>query len=92
MNPVNNIGQSAAVQKITTSPIQKSVSTEAPKQIPASDRLELSGASHLLKSLQTNDIRADKVASIKAQIESGSYEDDHKLDVATDRLLDDLLK
>lgn len=92
MNPVNNIGQSAAVQKITTSPIQKSVSAEAPKQLPATDRLELSGASHLLKSLQNNDIRTDKVASIKAQIESGSYEDDAKLDIATDRLLDDLLK
>ena len=92
MNPVNNIGQSAAVQKITTSPIQKSVSAEAPTQLPATDRLELSGASHLLKSLQNNDIRADKVASIKAQIESGSYEDDAKLDIATDRLLDDLLK
>jgi anti-sigma28 factor (negative regulator of flagellin synthesis) len=32
----------------------------------------------------------DKVASIKAQIEAGTYEDDHKLDVAADRLLDDL--
>jgi anti-sigma28 factor (negative regulator of flagellin synthesis) len=92
MNPVNNIGQSAAVQKITTSPIQKSVSDEAPAQLPATDRLELSGASHLLKSLQNNDIRTEKVASIKAQIESGSYEDDAKLDIATDRLLDDLLK
>lgn len=92
MNPVNNVGQSAAVQKITTSPIQKSVSAEAPKQLPATDRLELSGVSHLLKSLQTNDVRLDKVASIKAQIESGTYEDDAKLDIATDRLLDDLLK
>ncbi len=45
-----------------------------------------------LKSLQSNDIRADKVAQIKAQIEAGAYEDDQKLDVATDRLLDDLLK
>ena len=56
------------------------------------DRLELSGLSPMLKTLRRNDLRADKVANIKAQIEAGTYEDDKKLDVATDRLLDDLLK
>jgi anti-sigma28 factor (negative regulator of flagellin synthesis) len=42
--------------------------------------------------LKQNDMRAEKVAQIKAQIEAGTYDDDQKLDVATDRLLDDLLK
>jgi anti-sigma28 factor (negative regulator of flagellin synthesis) len=46
----------------------------------------------LLKTLKNNDIRTDKVAAIKAQIEAGTYEDDKKLDAAVDRLLDDLLK
>jgi anti-sigma28 factor (negative regulator of flagellin synthesis) len=32
------------------------------------------------------------VAAIKAQIEAGTYEDDQKLDIAADRLLDDLMK
>ena len=32
------------------------------------------------------------IAAIKAQIENGTYDDDKKLDVAVDRLLDDLLK
>jgi len=54
------------------------------------DRVELSGMSHLLSKLKSNDIRADKVANVKEQIASGKYEDDHKLDVAVDRLLDDL--
>src|SRR5687768_8535188 len=90
---VNNVGSNSPVQKITSNPVQKSIPADAPKQLPATDRLELSGVSHLLKALKSNsDVRTEKVAEIKAQIESGTYEDDKKLDVAVDRLLDDLLK
>ena len=35
-------------------------------------------------------VREDKVEAIKAQIKSGTYESDEKLDIAADRLLDDL--
>ena len=90
---VNNVGQSSPVEKIVNNPIQKTIPADAPKQLPATDRLELSGVSHLLKALKANsDVRTDKVAEIKAQIEAGTYEDEKKLDVAVDRLLDDLLK
>jgi flagellar biosynthesis anti-sigma factor FlgM len=90
---VNNVGQSSPVQKLTSNPIHKSIPADAPKQLPASDRLELSGVSHLLTALKSNsDVRTDKVAEIKAQIEAGNYEDDKKLDIAVDRMLDDLLK
>jgi anti-sigma28 factor (negative regulator of flagellin synthesis) len=89
---VNNVGPSSQVQKLVQNPIQKELPTEPSGPTRASDRLELSGASHLLKSLKSNDVRAEKVDSIKAQIESGTYEDDHKLNVAIDKLLDDLTK
>ena len=90
---VNNVGQSSPVEKIVNNPIQKTIPTDAPKQLPATDRLELSGVSHLLKALKSNsDVRTDKVAEIKAQLEAGTYEDEKKFDVAVDRLLDDLLK
>jgi flagellar biosynthesis anti-sigma factor FlgM len=92
INNVNNLGSSSPVQKILSNPIQKQIPADAPAQLPAGDKLELSGMSNLLKTLKANDIRTDKVATIKAAIASGTYEDDHKLDVATDRLLDDLLK
>ena len=36
------------------------------------------------------DIRADRVADIRTQIESGVYETDEKLDVAVSRLLDEI--
>jgi anti-sigma28 factor (negative regulator of flagellin synthesis) len=91
---VNNIQSTSPVQKLVNNPVQKSIPTDAPKQLPAADRLELSGVSHLLKALKANDgVRTDKVAEIKSAIESGNYrDDDAKLDVAVDRLLDDLLK
>lgn len=92
MSSINHIGGPSPLQRVTANPIQKQVGADAPKQMPATDKLELSGASHLLKSLQKNDIRADKVADIKAQIEAGTYDDEKKLDAAVDRLLDDLLK
>jgi anti-sigma28 factor (negative regulator of flagellin synthesis) len=92
MSSINHIGGPSPLQRVTANPIQKQVGADAPKQMPATDKLELSGASHLLKSLQKNDIRADKVAEIKAQIEAGTYDDEKKLDAAVDRLLDDLLK
>ncbi len=90
MSTVNSVGTNTPIQKVVSQPIQKEIQADAPKQVPVTDRLELSGVSHLLASLKTNDIRTEKVASIKAAIEAGTYDDDHKLNVATDRLLDDL--
>jgi anti-sigma28 factor (negative regulator of flagellin synthesis) len=94
MDPIQNTGASAPLQKIYSKPVQRQIPADAPKQLPATDRLELSGVSHLLKTLKASgDVRTDKVASVKAQIESGTYDaDGQKLDAATDKLLDDLMK
>ena len=87
---VNNVGNSSPVQKIVSNPVQKSIPADAPKQLPAADRLELSGVSHLLATLKANDVRADKVASVRAALEAGTYETGEKLDAAIDKLLNDL--
>jgi negative regulator of flagellin synthesis FlgM len=92
MNPVNSASQSTPIQKILSNPVSKEIPAGAPKQLPATDKLELSGVSHLLSKLKTNDIRADKVSAVRAQIEAGTYESEDKLDAATNRLLDDLTK
>ena len=91
---INGLGSNSPIQKLTQQPIRKEIPTDAPPAQPArgADQLELSGMSHLLKTLQSNDVRADKVAQVKAQIEAGTYETDEKLDAAADRLLDDLQK
>ncbi len=92
MSAINGLGTNIPVQKVVNSPVYRSVGAEAPKQLPMTDKLELSGMGHLLQTLKANDVRMDKVAAVKSQIEAGNYEDDAKLDVAVDRLLDDLLK
>lgn len=90
---VSNAASAASIKKVANQPIEKQVPADAPKQLPITDRVELSGMCGILKSLKAgNDFRADKVADIKAQIEAGTYETDEKLDIAADRLLDDLLK
>ena len=90
MNPVNGVGSSNPINQITSQPVRKSVPADAPPQSRASDRVELSGVSHLMAALKQNDIRTDKVADVKAQIKAGTYEDDAKLDVTADKLLDEL--
>ena len=93
MSSINNVGGSAPVNPVYTKPVAKPAAGAPAEAARGKDRLELSGLSPMLKTLKTGgDIRADKVAAIKAQIEAGTYEDDKKLDVATDRLLDDLDK
>ena len=93
MSNVNNVSNNTPVQKIAAPVIAKPASAAtASAPLRASDRLELSGLSGVLKTLKANDVRTDKVADIKAQINAGTYENDSKLNAATDRLLDDLLK
>ena len=65
--------------------------TAATSQPRAADRLELTGASHLLELAKGGDVRADKIADIKAAIADGSYDLDAKADVVADRLLGDLV-
>ena len=89
---VNNVGATNPVQKVTTTPIQKSIPADAPTHLRATDRLQLSGASHLLQALKSKDVRTDKVAAIREQIANGSYETDDKMNAAVDKLLDELNK
>jgi flagellar biosynthesis anti-sigma factor FlgM len=90
MSQVNNVNVNAPIQKIVANPVQKSIPAGA-APVRASDRLELSGASHLLASLKSGDVRTDKVADIRQQIQNGTYDaDGQKLDAAADKLLDEL--
>lgn len=92
MNPINNVGGNTPVSKVTANPISRQASPTGADKPSLADRVELSGVGHLLQALKSNDIRADKVSQIKAQIEAGTYEDDKKLDAAVDKLLEDLTK
>jgi anti-sigma28 factor (negative regulator of flagellin synthesis) len=91
MPSINGLGQAAPLQPTTNA--QPATPTAPSTPARAADRVELSGVSHLMKALQTNDIRVDKVADIKSQIEANTYDTDGtKLTGSLDGLLDDLTK
>jgi len=90
MSGINPVGNGWNIQSLAQQPILKSI---PPSSVPrATDRLELSGHSHLLTALRSNEVRVDKVAVIKSQIEAGTYETSEKLDVAIDRMLDEMMR
>jgi anti-sigma28 factor (negative regulator of flagellin synthesis) len=93
MSNVNQVTSNSPVQQIIAKPIRREIAADAPTASSGAraDKVEISGVSHLLATLKANDVRADKVADIRAQIEAGTYETDDKLDAAADRLLDELI-
>lgn len=55
------------------------------------DQLDISYEASLVSRVQdAPDIRTDRVAQIRAQIQAGVYETDEKLNGALDRLLDEI--
>jgi anti-sigma28 factor (negative regulator of flagellin synthesis) len=91
MSSINGLQSALPVHTAVNQTIQRPVAAEPAARSATIDKLELSGVSHLLTSLKSNsDIRTEKVAAVKAQIEAGTYEDDQKLNTAIDRLLDDV--
>lgn len=63
----------------------------APSSAYGADELQISSEADMVSRVrEMPDIRADKVASIKAQIAAGTYETDAKLEAAMSRLFDEL--
>ncbi len=55
------------------------------------DRVEISDLARMMGKIgQLPDIRHDKVAQVRAQIDAGTYDSPQKLDIAVDRLISDL--
>lgn len=79
-------------QSINAPHASKQAEPASPTQaVRESDELDISPEADLISRIRDlPDIRADRVASIRAEIESGAYETDAKLDVALDRLLDEI--
>jgi flagellar biosynthesis anti-sigma factor FlgM len=96
MPDVSSIGNGAVgpIGRSTPSPSLRSDATHrAPGRThnTTNDRVELSEHARLLDRLrQVPDVRTDRVAEIREQIESGRYETEERLTVAIDRLIDDL--
>jgi len=85
----NRIHAPHPISRPNTAGISKTNSTSSAG--PIRDELQLSDAAQLLDQVEdVPEIRMDKVASIRSQIEAGTYETPEKLDVAIDRLLDEI--
>jgi negative regulator of flagellin synthesis FlgM len=71
--------------------VRPTQTNEAPAQSTSGvDQLDISPEADLVSRVrELPDIRADRVSQIRAEIESGVYETDEKLDIALDRLLDE---
>lgn len=78
-------------QAITGPHATRAASNPAPAHSAASDELSISETGELLARVRDlPEMRAERVAQIRAEIAAGTYEDDAKLDAALDRLLDEI--
>ena len=68
-----------------------SQSTARPERVSTVDQLDISTEAELISRIHdVPDIRSDRVQEIKAQLASGAYETGDKLDIAIERLLDEI--
>ena len=78
-------------------PIRQFRDAAGPSQTPAQpaapqDEVEISPVAKKLESLsQMPDVREARLAQIRSAIEAGDYETSEKLEIAVDRLLDNIL-
>ena len=85
IRPTSNI-QTSAVNLQTQN---KTQSTETANSVPV-DQLDISAEAQMMSTQATGgEIRADRVADLKAQIASGQYETAEKLDAAVSRMFDE---
>jgi negative regulator of flagellin synthesis FlgM len=69
-------------------PAQPMTRPEAPQ---IADQVDISDAARLVEQVQQMpDIREDRVEAVRQQIAAGTYETGDKLDVAVERLLDEI--
>lgn len=87
---VNGIQAAAATSAVE--PVGKAVNVAAGAEAAGiGDVVEISTAARLAAMVQdVPEVRADLVARVKAEIAAGTYETDERIEIAMDRLLDDL--
>ena len=72
-------------------PQSTAADSTSPTSIHAADQLDISEAAQLISQARdAAPIRLDRVADIRAQIADGTYDTTDKLDLAVDRLLNEL--
>ena len=62
--------------------------TDPGNSVPV-DQLDISAEAQMMSTSASSDVRADRVADIRAQIANGQYETAEKLEVAVSRMFDE---
>ncbi len=71
---------------------QGAAPSEGTTQTHQADQLDISREADLVsRARELPSVRAERVASIRAEIEAGTYETEQKLETAVGRLLDELV-
>ena len=89
---IHGIGNVNGPQQIR--PTQGVEQTKAAEgaQLQETDQVDISPEADMISRVHDlPEIRADRVAEIRAQIEAGAYETEEKLDIAVGRLLDEFV-
>jgi len=87
IRPTSQLNQTSGVSFNQSRPAG---SVQQPAQMPV-DQVELSFEARMLAGAQTDSVRTERVANIKAEIANGVYETPEKLDAALSRMLDELV-
>ena len=85
IRPTSNVQTSSAVNlqaQNTTS------AAESANSMPV-DQLEISAEAQMMSTSASSEIRADRVADLRAQIAGGQYDTAEKLEVAVSRMFDE---
>ena len=88
---IKSVSQVHAAQGINSPHRAAAPASEPSFAARTSDQVDISPTAELINQVHNlPDIRADRVAELRAQISSGSYETEGKIDLALDRLLDEI--
>ncbi len=97
VGPSSPLGAMGAAQRVNEATAalraaqQSEINLAAPHWAEGRDRVELSEHAHHLDAIRAlPDVRSAKVEAIKQAIANGTYESPEMLQVALDRLLDDV--
>lgn len=87
IRPTSNIRSTTA---INLQPQAKTNATSSTTSVPV-DQLNISAEAQMMSATSPGtDVRADRVADIRAQIAGGQYETSEKMDLAIGRMLNEI--
>lgn len=88
---INSVSQLHSAQGINSPHRAAAPASERSYSASTSDQVDISPEAEFLSQVHNlPDIRADRVAELRAQISSGTYETDDKMDAALSKLLDEI--